>query len=73
MVVVAVLAAIALGLVGGYAAKGLSSSNAPAGAPVIGHAVQSGFQAPDAQDRNSAILSGRPAPYTPSHKHQTVF
>jgi hypothetical protein len=72
IVVAALLAAIALGLGGAYAAKGLTSSSAPASAPVVGHVVQSGFQGPDAQERN-LILRSRVAPYAPSHKHQTVF
>ncbi len=74
IVVAAMLAAIALGLAGGYLGKGLTSSTAPASVTVSGHVVQSGFQAPDAQDRNSVILRSRPAaPSAPSHKHQTVF
>jgi hypothetical protein len=70
IVVAALLAAIALGLAGGYAVKGVTSKSAPASAPV----VQTGFQAPDAADRNAAIQQSRNATtYAPSHKHQTVF
>ena len=62
IVVAALLAVIALGLAGGYAAKGVTSKSAPSSAPV----VQTGFQGPDAIERNAAT-------YAPGHKHQTVF
>jgi hypothetical protein len=69
IVVASLLAAMALGLAGGYAVKGVTPSAAPAhlSAPV----VQSGFQAPDAADRNAAIQQSRNG--ARSHKHQTVF
>jgi hypothetical protein len=54
IVVASLLAAMALGLAGGYAAKGTASVS-PAHL-TSRPAVQSGFQAPDAVDRNAAIL-----------------
>jgi hypothetical protein len=68
--VVAILAAMALGLAGGYLGRNLTAASAP----TSGHVVQAGFQAPDAQERNSQILSNRnpQTQYVQTHKHQTV-
>jgi hypothetical protein len=87
IVVAALLAAIALGLAGGYAAKGLTSVSAPAKVNKV-NVVQpdaqdhswmgpapAPFTAPDAKDHS--WMGPAAAPYAPSHlatrKHQTVF
>lgn len=68
IVVAAMLAAIALGLAGGYAAKGIT----PASAPAKVNVVQPGlFTEPDATDHS--WMGPVPAPYVPSHKRQSVF
>jgi hypothetical protein len=61
IVVAALLAAIALGLAGGYAAKGFTSVSTPAKVNVVQPAKDHSWTGP------------APAPYAPSHKHQTVF
>jgi hypothetical protein len=70
IVVAALLAAIALGLGGGFAAKGLGSAGAPATkAPAV---IQQGlYTEPDQNDHS--WMSPKAAPYVPSHKRQTVF
>jgi hypothetical protein len=69
IVVAALLAAIALGLAGGFAAKGLGSASAPTKAPVV---VQPGlYTAPDQNDHS--WMAPKAAPYVPSHKRPTVF
>jgi hypothetical protein len=69
IVVAALLAAIALGLAGGFAAKGLGSVSAPTKAPAV---VQPGlYTAPDQNDHS--WMAPKAAPYVPSHKRQTVF
>jgi hypothetical protein len=71
IVVAALLAAIALGLGGGFAAKGLGSASGSATkAPVV---VKSGnlYTEPDQNDHS--WMSPKAAPYVPSHKRQTVF
>jgi hypothetical protein len=60
-IAVALLAAIALGLAGGYAAKGFTSVSTPAKVNVVQPAKDHSWTGP------------APAPYAPSHKHQTVF
>jgi hypothetical protein len=71
IVVAALLAAIALGLAGGFAAKGLGSVSAPTKAPVV---VQPGglYTAPDAKD-HSWMGPSAPALQAPRHAHQKVF
>jgi hypothetical protein len=71
IVVAALLAAIALGLGGGYAAKGLGSVKSPTKAPAV---VQPGlYTAPDANDHSWMGPKSAPAPLVPRHAHQTVF
>jgi hypothetical protein len=71
IVVAALLAAIVLGLAGGYAAKGFGSTGTPTKAPVV---VKSGnlYTAPDAKD-HSWMGPAAPAQHAPRHAHQTVF
>ena len=74
-VVVALLAALALGVAGANLAKSLTSASVPTSV----HIVQTGFQAPDAQDRNAQLLRVRSgpnlidrnaqAPYAETHGH----
>jgi hypothetical protein len=69
IVIAGLLAAMALGLAGGYAAK----SPATVIVPGVTHAaVQGAFQAPDAKTRNDAILSQNSKQYV-THKKLTVF
>jgi hypothetical protein len=70
IVVAALLAAIALGLAGGFAAKGLGSVSPQTKAPVV---VQPGglYTAPDQNDHS--WMAPKAAPYVPSHKRPTVF
>jgi hypothetical protein len=70
IVVAALLAVIALGLAGGYAAKGLSSVSAPAKVQTVQPGL---YTAPDAKDHS--WMAPKAAPSVPSHKpaHQTVF
>jgi hypothetical protein len=67
IVVAALLAAIALGLGGGYAAKGLGSASPATKAPVVVTPVLR--VAPD--DLYNAPSA--PAKQAPRHAHQTVF
>jgi hypothetical protein len=69
IVVAALAAAMALGLAGGFGAKGLGSASTPTKAPVV---VQPGPRtAPDQFDHS--WMAPKAAPYVPSHKRQTVF
>lgn len=54
IVVAALLAALLLGVVAPYIFKSVSTGAAPSG-----HVVQTGFQAPDAQDRNAQTMGAR--------------
>jgi hypothetical protein len=71
IVVAALLAAIVLGLAGGFAAKGFGSVSTPTKAPVV---VKSGslYTEPDAKD-HSWMGPAAPAQPSPRHVHQTVF
>jgi hypothetical protein len=71
IVVAALLAAIVLGLAGGFAAKGIGSAGSQTKAPVV---VKSGnlYTAPDQND-HSWLGGSAPKTIAPRHVRQTVF